>query len=144
MFLLSSGLSILINSKNKIWPLYRWGSTASRLQSYYEDTVYFLPLSSFLRCYLNPLILGMITEKSLYVPWWLSSKTWPVRIWNPILCQWSDSEMLEYKGRYLRILSLNLKKLDRQVCNWNVILTKQKGSWFFIQVFNIFCFLPTI
>ena len=27
-------------------PFYGWGSTASRLQSHYEETVYFLPLSS--------------------------------------------------------------------------------------------------
>ena len=27
-------------------PFYRWGSTASRLQSHYEETVYFLPPSS--------------------------------------------------------------------------------------------------
>ena len=32
---------------NKIMtPFYRWGSTASVLQSYYEETVYFLPFSS--------------------------------------------------------------------------------------------------
>ena len=27
-------------------PFYGWGSTASRLQSHYEEAVYFLPLSS--------------------------------------------------------------------------------------------------
>ena len=26
-------------------PFYRWGTTASRLQSHYEEVVYFLPLS---------------------------------------------------------------------------------------------------
>ena len=34
-----------IHKKNFTAPFYRWGSTASRLQSHYEETVYFLPLS---------------------------------------------------------------------------------------------------
>ena len=31
--------------KNFMAPFYGWGSTASRLQSHYKETVYFLPLS---------------------------------------------------------------------------------------------------
>ena len=31
---------------NFMAPLYGWGSTASRLQSHYEEAVYFLPLIS--------------------------------------------------------------------------------------------------
>ena len=31
--------------KNFMTPFYGWGSTAARLQSHYEETVYFLPLS---------------------------------------------------------------------------------------------------
>ena len=33
---------------------------------------------------------------------------------------------------------LNLKKLYKQVFEWNAILNKQKGSWFFIQLINPF------
>ena len=62
MFLLSSGLPLLTNSKNTaLWPHYG---------------VYFLPLSNSLRHNLNPPLLGVRIEKSLYVPRWPSSKIW--------------------------------------------------------------------
>ena len=33
-----------INFSNSMIPFYGWGSTVSRLRSYYKETVYFLPL----------------------------------------------------------------------------------------------------
>ena len=38
-----------IFKKNFKAPFYRWGSTASRLQSHYEEAVYFLPLIVLLK-----------------------------------------------------------------------------------------------
>ena len=35
-----------LTTKNFMVPFYGWGSTVSKLQSHYEETVYFLPLSS--------------------------------------------------------------------------------------------------
>lgn len=35
-------------------------------------------------------------------------------------------------------LPLNLSTLNKQVLGCNVILNEQKGSWFHIQVFNLF------
>ena len=37
-------LKFLLFKKNFTTPFYEWGLTASRLQSHYKETVYFLPL----------------------------------------------------------------------------------------------------
>ena len=39
-------LKLCLKKKNFMAPFYGWGSTASRLQRHFEETVYFLPPSS--------------------------------------------------------------------------------------------------
>ena len=47
---------------------------------------------------------------------------------NAIRCEW----------RYLEILSLDLNKLNRTVFEWNAVVNEKEGSWFLIQLFDLF------
>ena len=104
--------------------------------------------SDYLRCYFSSLFFGMRIEKLLYVALWPSNKTWLImteflwviprcfddKIVSPsftISCVTATTwKFIRCEQRYLRILYLNLNKLDRWVFDWNAILLEQKGSWF--------------
>ena len=71
-------LIFLLWEKKNLWPLfYGWGSTISRLQSNYEETVNFLPLSS--QQFLVPILKGWIDLGA--TQWFWTGEPW---IGNPV------------------------------------------------------------
>ena len=53
--------------KNVMAPFYGWGSTVSRLQSHYEETVYFLPISlSYFAVYFRNLQASLLLTRKCF------------------------------------------------------------------------------
>ena len=74
-----------ITKKNFMAPFYGWGSTVSRLQSHYEETVYFVPLSP--REFLALSFDRLRKDESLNWPW-----SHPV-VLNLRLLDWESSPL---------------------------------------------------